>query len=202
MKKRIIRIFIFLLVVSGCFSLNSIESYAGNRYCCISGCSNKAVDSRTKYCADHKCAVGNCDYQRMGTKGIEYCTGHYHSKGAAVTCAKRGCDRKTVKSSKYCSAHTCQRGDLGCYNMVDGANEKCQSCKAKAKEEEKNKKSKGKKGKTYGGSTSSSKDKSSSKKKKPQMPDCDDYEDYDDFMDEWDGRMPDGSDAEDYWENW
>lgn len=23
-----------------------------------------------------------------------------------------------------------------------------------------------------------------------------------DFMDDWDGYMPDGSDAEDYWENW
>lgn len=35
-----------------------------------------------------------------------------------------------------------------------------------------------------------------------EMPDCDDYEDYDDFMDDWDGDMPDGSDAEDYWEDW
>ena len=26
--------------------------------------------------------------------------------------------------------------------------------------------------------------------------------DYDDFMDDWEGNMPDGSDAEDYWENW
>ena len=34
------------------------------------------------------------------------------------------------------------------------------------------------------------------------MPDCDDYEDFDEFMDEWEGRMPDGSNAEDYWENW
>lgn len=41
--------------------------------------------------------------------------------------------------------------------------------------------------------------KSSSKYK---MPDCDDYEDFDEFMDDWDGNMPDGSDAEDYWENW
>lgn len=37
---------------------------------------------------------------------------------------------------------------------------------------------------------------------KPEMPDCDDYENYEDFMDDWDGYMPDGSDAEDYWENW
>ena len=38
--------------------------------------------------------------------------------------------------------------------------------------------------------------------KKPELPDCDDYEDYEDFMDDWDGYMPDGSNAEDYWEDW
>ncbi len=42
----------------------------------------------------------------------------------------------------------------------------------------------------------------SSSKYKSKKPDCDDYEDYDDFMDDWDGKMPDGSDAEDYWEDW
>lgn len=42
----------------------------------------------------------------------------------------------------------------------------------------------------------------SSTGKQYSMPDCDDYEDFDEFMDEWDGFMPDGSDAEDYWENW
>ena len=29
-----------------------------------------------------------------------------------------------------------------------------------------------------------------------------DYKSYEDFMDDWDGYMPDGSDAEDYWEDW
>ena len=38
--------------------------------------------------------------------------------------------------------------------------------------------------------------------KKTEMPDCDDCESYEDFMDDWDGYMPDGSDAEDYWEDW
>ena len=37
---------------------------------------------------------------------------------------------------------------------------------------------------------------------KTELPDCDDYENYEDFMDDWDGYMPDGSDAEDYWEDW
>ena len=34
------------------------------------------------------------------------------------------------------------------------------------------------------------------------MPDCDDYESWEEFMDDWDGNMPDGSDASDYWDNW
>ena len=38
--------------------------------------------------------------------------------------------------------------------------------------------------------------------RKPELPDCDDYEGYEDFMDDWDGYMPDGSNAEDYWEDW
>lgn len=38
--------------------------------------------------------------------------------------------------------------------------------------------------------------------KKPELPDCGDYESYEDFMDDWDGYMPDDSDAEDYWEDW
>ncbi len=41
-----------------------------------------------------------------------------------------------------------------------------------------------------------------STKKKVVMPDCDDYDSLDDFLDDWDGCMPDGSDAEDYWDNW
>ena len=36
----------------------------------------------------------------------------------------------------------------------------------------------------------------------PELPDCGDYESYEDFMDDWDGYMPDDSDAEDYWEDW
>lgn len=56
-------------------------------------------------------------------------------------------------------------------------------------------------------SLSSSKKTTTSKKKTYSkkhcdMPDPDDYEDFDDFMDDWDGCMPDGSDAEDYYEDW
>lgn len=41
-----------------------------------------------------------------------------------------------------------------------------------------------------------------SRSKEAEWPDCDDYEDFEEFMDDWDGHMPDGSDAEDYWDNW
>ena len=44
--------------------------------------------------------------------------------------------------------------------------------------------------------------KKSSKKCYKEWPDCDDYEDEDDFLDDWDGNMPDDSDAMDYWDNW
>ena len=35
-----------------------------------------------------------------------------------------------------------------------------------------------------------------------EMPDCDDYEDYEEYIDDWDGVLPDGTDADDYWDNW
>ncbi len=44
--------------------------------------------------------------------------------------------------------------------------------------------------------------KKSSKKYCTEWPDCDDYWDEDEFLDDWDGNIPDGSDAEDYWDNW
>ena len=37
---------------------------------------------------------------------------------------------------------------------------------------------------------------------KSTMPDCDDYDSFEDFMDDWDGCMPNGMDAEDYWNDW
>ncbi len=37
---------------------------------------------------------------------------------------------------------------------------------------------------------------------KDEMPDCDDYDNWGEFMDDWDGNIPDGSDASDYWDNW
>ena len=107
-----------------------------------------------------------------------------------------------MNGSSYCSDHTCQAGRTSCKNSVAGANAKCDSCKNKEKSALKStsKSSYSSKNTTK---TSSSKKSSSSKKKYDyNMPDCDDYEDWDDFMDDWDGCMPDGSDASDYWDNW
>ena len=58
--------------------------------------------------------------------------------------------------------------------------------------------------KSNGSSYKKSTSKKSSKKssKHVEWPDCDDYEDEDDFLDDWDGNMPDDSDAMDYWDNW
>lgn len=172
---------------------NPLEVKAYTNYCQYSGCRNETVDSKTDYCIKHKCAVGVCNYSRMSSNGIEYCTGHYHSEESKRTCGSRQCIAKKTTGSKYCAAHTCRKGRLGCYNQVSGANEKCDSCKKKEKEKEKEKN----KSVTY-----TSPKKTTTTKKKRRMPDCDDYDSYEDFMDDWDGCMPDGSDAEDYWENW
>jgi len=115
------------------------------------------------------------EQKRAETTEIEY-----------TSCAY--CSRTVKKSKKYCDRHTCR--EKGCSNGVSVLNGICSECTQKKREE-----------KAY------QKDlerisRESQKKKTTEMPDCDDYEDYEDFMDEWDGRMPDGSDAEDYWENW
>ncbi len=51
-------------------------------------------------------------------------------------------------------------------------------------------------------SSKKSSSKKSSKKSCEEWPDCDDYWDEDEFLDDWDGNMPDDSDAMDYWDNW
>ena len=36
-----------------------------------------------------------------------------------------------IRGSRYCASHTCGKGRNGCYREVNGANERCSSCKAK-----------------------------------------------------------------------
>lgn len=104
-------------------------------------------------------------------------------------CSHADCNLKVVKGSSYCVRHTCQKGTEGCYNRVDQYGQKCDSCQNPKKYSTP----------TYAAPIYQH---TPSKHYKEEMPDCDDYESYEDFMDDWDGNMPDGSDAEDYWGNW
>ena len=115
------------------------------------------------------------------------------------TCIKGGCYKSRYGQSVYCKDHTWYAKETPCY--VSGCTRKKQTsssyCDYHYNQKYGNKKS------TSSSSKSTSKKSSSSNTKKSySMPDPDDYEDFDDFMDNWDGNMPDGSDAEDYWENW
>ena len=122
-------------------------------------------------------------------------------------CIHSGCNNKTVSGSNYCSTHKCKKS--GCTNC--GLKKYGGYCSSSHQNKSKSLSSSSSKKGSYNSSTSkkssyssttSKKSSSSTSKRNYEMPDCDDYEDYDDFMDEWDGYMPDGSDAEDYWDNW
>ena len=100
------------------------------------------------------------------------------------TCFKPGCDNKCAPGSSYCYIH---------------------------KSAPITKKSNNTSTKKKNSSTTKKKSKSSNTSKKKltkksyytdDMPDCDDYDSWGDFMDDWDGNIPDGSDASDYWDNW
>ena len=127
-------------------------------------------------------------------------------------CAKPGCNAKKYCGS-YCAAHDCCKIKSACKTANYGGRKICKEshCGNTAysdgychKHSKSNSSSSYKStGKSNSKGSSSYKKPSSSKKKSYyDMPDCDDYDSYDDFMDDWDGCMPDGSDAEDYWDNW
>jgi len=126
---------------------------------------------------------------------------------ATGTCAASGCNKKRWNKSSYCS--TCQCAWSGCGAKRMSGSSYCAKHRAEILKPGKSTSSYSSKS-SYSSSKSSyssgKKSNTSSKKnssnRKYNMPDCDDYEDYDDFMDDWDGCMPDGSDAEDYWEDW
>ncbi len=97
------------------------------------------------------------------------------------TCIKAGCNNKCATGSSYCYTH-----------KPSSTTKK--SNNTKKKNNNINKKS----SRTY----KSSKKKTPKKTDHIDMPDCDDYGSWGEFMDDWDGNMPDGSDASDYWDNW
>lgn len=175
----------------------------GSEYCHDHTCKDKgcyAIKAKEEeWCATHKaiheeegrkwreaynkkpdCIVKDCKFKAQQEGG--YCVVH--------RCIR--CNNRCIDGKQYCINHTCK--EPGCFNGVKEKNTTCDSCKNEAikkknaeiaRQNEKYKKSTSKK-----------------TTKKYSMPDCDDYDSYDDFMDDWDGFMPDGSDAEDYWENW
>jgi len=112
-----------------------------------------------------------------------YCYEH-NPQNKAIKCRVSGCRNKAYHGSVYCSTHECCL--TSCKNKKVSGLGVCSSHKKYQNSKP----------------TASVKNNSTSKKPKYEMPDCDDYETFDDFMDDWEGRMPDGSDAEDYWENW
>lgn len=126
-------------------------------------------------------------------------------------CAKPGCNNKKYCGS-YCATHDSCKIKSACKTANYGGRKICKKsgCGNTATYTDGycGRHTSGKSSSSYSTSKSSTKSSSSykksssSKKKSYSMPDCDDYEDFDDFMDDWDGCMPDGSDAEDYWDNW
>ena len=113
-------------------------------------------------------------------------------------CSKSGCDNKAAEGSSYCYIHKPYRytshSTSRDYNSTDSnstttaTTERSDSTRVTTNQPSTTR--------------SSYSTQSSTSSYTGEMPDCDDYEDYDEFMDDWDGCMPDGSDAEDYWEDW
>lgn len=126
-------------------------------------------------------------------------------------CAKPGCNNKKYCGS-YCATHDSCKIKSACKTANYGGRKICKkpSCGNTATYTDGycGRHTSGKSKSSYSTSKSSTKSRSSykksssPKKKCYSMPDCDDYEDFDEFMDDWDGCMPDDSDAEDYWDNW
>ena len=104
-------------------------------------------------------------------------------------CIKFGCNSEQASGSSYCYLH---KPYTGSSSYKSSGSSYSSGSTLKSTSYSSNNKS----------TSSSYNSKSYTTKKKVEMPACDHYEDYDDFMDDWDGCMPDGSDAEDYWENW
>ncbi len=101
-------------------------------------------------------------------------------KASTRTCIKSGCNNKCATGSSYCYIHK--------------PNSTTKKSSKTIKSSKNNKK--------RSGYSESPKKKTTEKSYATDMPDCDDYGSWGEFMDDWDGNMPDGSDASDYWDNW
>lgn len=176
------------------------SEYCYNHTCNENGC-YELKESSERWCATHKakheeenrkwlaeynsrpdCAVKGCEFKAEIKGG--YCVMH--------ECTALNCRNRCVDGGMYCVNHTCK--EPGCFNRVALQDSVCEECQNKA-----NRKRNAEITRQNELTRKSGEDRST---KKYSMPDCDDYDSYEEFMDEWEGFMPDGSDAEDYWENW
>lgn len=104
---------------------------------------------------------------------------------SAQICLHSGCKQKCYKNDRYCYKH-----------RIDSPS------KNNSKKTKNSYKNSSQSKKSTGSKYSSKKKKTTKKSYVDEMPDCDDYDNWGEFMDDWDGNMPDGSDASDYWDNW
>lgn len=172
------------------------SEYCYKHTCNVNGC-YEVKENSERWCATHKakyeeenrkrleeynsrpdCAVKGCKFKAEIKGG--YCAIH--------ECTFLNCRNRCVEGGMYCLNHTCK--EQGCFNRVAQANSVCDKCQNKSNR------------KRNAEITRQNERTGEKSTKKYSMPDCDDYDSYEDFMDDWDGFMPDGSDAEDYWENW
>jgi len=177
----------------------SKDKISASQYCRKHTCEEKNCynykDEDAKYCSEHEeyyrqkraereaeeAKKPNCHYSGCTYKaeyGHTYCLWH--------ECLVPNCTRCVVADGLYCIKHTCI--EPGCTNKATEDSGRCSSCEKAYKS-----KTTTKKKMTY---------KTKSKSTEVEWPDCDDYEDYGHFMDDWEGEMPDGSNAEDYWDDW
>lgn len=155
--------------------------------------------SKTMYTNATECGMPECD-RLVLTTNTRFCEMHAREIWRTLRfkiCAYEGCYAKVVKNGEYCYHHCCKFGNCT-EKAIDRYCKEHLSIKRITAKENKTESKK---------STSSSSSYKSSKSKRKtstveEMPDCDDYDTYEEFMDDWDGCMPDGSDAEDYWEDW
>ena len=176
MKYRVFfKIGLTVLAIAVCLMMFVVTAAAEKNTCKADGCSQPAV-KESEYCGVHKCHITGC--MEKSVKG-GYCKAHYE-KISKNNADKKEAEKKNTKASSTCAVKNCKK------SVVKGGTYcKDHTCTKKNCYKQKEKKA------LY-----------CKEHLKKEMPDCDDYDCYEDFMDDWDGRMPDGSDAEDYWENW
>lgn len=140
----------------------------------------------SKYCeydlmgqiAYHKVYQPNKPYSDVELKVIEE-----HPWIMVSHCFVVDCSKPKVANGDYCIDHTCHSG-FCTYKVTDGG----QYCDKHTEKKQPNKSSSSGSYVFHGSHT--------------EWPDCDDYDSLEDFLDDWDGEMPNGMDAEDYWDNW